>query len=344
MRRSLALLLAGALLLSLVPAVVYAVSGGVTGQTKGGNSAPTISAVSLVESTSDNVVTAMTPLSPYRVKVTAGDINTIDDIREIEFHVFYQTDGAQWDADALAIFKWSKASGWSMQNGTAATTWELVAIDCTAPADFSGTTGDWYLKFKPGKLAQATSLQGWRCSAIVRDESKSDAGVWGAGASMSAYSELAFDATGVVFGDAIAGIEPGSTGYITDPAANRLTVRVTSNAQYSLGVKSAATWSGGSNTIALSGLAGVPSAAEQFSLTIDNQSKGGGLPGQPKKPQAMTGSTVTVSGYEAVSRVTTGVGAPEGTGDHLMYMGMSLSLMGIQEVVYSGTITFTTAN
>ena len=58
----------------------------------------------------------------------------------------------------------------------------------------------------------------------------------------------------------------------------------------------------------------------------------------------MTDDNTTIQGYEDVSRVTTAPGAPEGTNDHTMYMGMALSLAGIQEVVYSGIITFTVTN
>ncbi len=345
MKRLLTILIVGCLLFTLVPVVVHAASGGVTAHSKGGNTAPTIDVIALVESGSDSEVSAMTPLTACRVKVTAGDINTIDDIQEMEFHIYHSSDGTQWDADELAIFKWDKIAGWSMNNGSAATTWELVTGGCIEPSDFSGTTGDWYLKFKPGKLARVTPGQAWHCSAMVRDEATSASGSWGTGASMSAYSEVTFDSAGIILGDEAAGIEPGTTGYITDPASNYLTTQVTSNAAYEMGVMSDATWSDGtSNTIDLSRGMGVPDDPGQFSLEIDNQQNSGGSPGQPKKPEAVTDTNKTIEGYKNVTRVTTGAGAPEGTNDHTMYMAMSLSLEGIQEVMYSGAITFTVTN
>ena len=345
MKKLLGVVLAGSLLFALAPVAAQAASGGVTAHSKGGNTAPTVDAISLVESGSDNEVTAMTPLTVCRVKVTAGDINTIDDILEVEFHIYYDSDGSSWDADELGVFKWGKTAGWSMENGGAVTTWELVTANCIAPTDFSGTTGDWYLGFKPGKLSRAIASQNWHCSAIARDENKSGSNTWAAGASMSAYSEVGFDGAGVVFGDETTGIEPGTTGYITDPASNYLTVQVISNAEYAMGVKSDATWSdGGANFITLSEGEGVPDDPEEFSLEIDNQQKGGGSPGEPKKPKEITAINTTVKGYEEVLRVTTGEGNPEGMNEHTMYMAMSLSLEGIQEVVYSGTITFTVTN
>ena len=345
MKRLLGVVLAGSLLFALVPVVVHAASGGVTAHSKGGNTAPTVDAISLVESGSDSEVTAMTPLTLCRVKVTAGDINTIDDIREVEFHIYYDSDGSSWDADELAVFKWDKTAGWSMENGAAVTTWELVTASCIAPSNFSVTAGDWYLAFKPGKLARASASQDWYCSTIARDEGKNSSNTWDTGASMSAYSEVGFDSAGVIFGDETTGIEPGTTGYISDPSSNYLTARVISNAEYALGVRSVAAWSdGGSNSIALSGGEGIPDGPEEFSLEIDNQQKPASSPGQPKHPQAVTGANTTVEGYEEVPRVTTGQGNPEGTNDHTMYMAMSLSLEGIREVVYSGTITFTVTN
>jgi len=306
---------------------------------------PVIEAVTLVEIVLDAEVTAMTPLSPYRVKVVASDVDTIDDIQQIEFHIYHSSDGKFWDADELAIYVWDKVAGWSMGNGAATTTWELMVADCVAPAEFSGGTGEWYLAFKPGKLAQADAVQNWFCSATASDAKKSGSAIWTSGASMAVYSEMEFDAGGVTFGDAVQGIIPGSAGYITTPATGYLTIRVISNAQYSLGVKSDATWSdGGTNVLTLSGLTGLPPGTAEFSLEIDNKQKGGGFPGQPKNPQAVTDTGTTIAGYDAVPRCTTKKRDPESPNEHAMYMGMWFSVTGIKEVVYSGTITFTLQN
>ena len=345
MKRLLVILLVCYLLFIPAPVFVHAASGGVTAVSKGGNTAPTVDAITLVESSSENEVSAMTPLTAYRVKVTVGDINTLDDIQEIEFHIYYNSDGSSWDADQLAIYRWTKSAGWSMGTGSSVTSWELVPADCIVPSDFSGTTGNWYLKFKPGKLARASAGQDWFCVATIRDENKSGSKTWNTGASMSAYSEVSFDSAGVTLGDETAGIEPGMTGYITDPTSHYLTALVTSNATYAMGVKSDSSWTdGGSNSIDLSEETGIPDDAAEFSLEVDNQQKSGGFPGQPKSSQAVTIANTTIAGYNDVSRVTTGADDSEGTNDHSMYMAMSLSLEGIQEVVYSGTITFTITN
>ena len=333
-----------ALLLSLAPATVYAAQGGVSGQAKGGNTAPTVNAVNLVESGSENQVTAMTPLTEYRVKATIGDINTIDDIQEVEFHVYYNSDGNQWDADEVAIFKWTKGSGWTMDNGGAVTTWALVAGDCIVPSDMTATTGDWYLAFRPGAVARADAAQTWYASVTARDENKNASGQTAAGASMGSYAEISFDAANIVFGDAALGIEPGQSGVITSPASQYITARVKSNKTYALAVNSVATWDdGGSNTVTLSGSTGVPAGSGQFSLEVADQTSGSGVP-KPAVKQAVTNTNATLSGHASDARVTTTVGANEGTNDTTIYMQLFLSMSGIKEVTYSGTITFTVTN
>ena len=345
MRRLIAGLLTGVLVIVLSSTSVLGETDSEAVRAKPPSTGPVVESVTLVGIGLDAEVTAMTPLSPYRMRVIASDVNTINDILQIEFHIYYSSDGSSWDADELAIYVWDKTTGWSMGNGATTTTWELLVADCVVPVNYNSGTGEWYLAFKPGKLAQANATQSWYCSATASDAEKSGSGVGSTGASMAVYSAMGFDIAGITFGDIEQGILPGSAGFITAPATGYLTISVISNAQYSLGVKSAPTWSdGGSNMLTLSGLTGVPPGNAKFSLEIDNNIAGGGLPGQPKTPQAVTEINTTIAGYGAVPRCTTVSGNPESTSDHIMYMGMWLSVIGIQEAVYSGTITFTLLN
>ncbi len=336
------------MLLGLAPVVISAADGGVTGSGKGGNTAPTVTAVALIEAGNETAVTAMTPLTMYRVKVTAGDINLIDDIKDIEFHVYYSGDGSQWDADACGIFKWTKTGNvWSRESGGAATTWEVVGASSIAPSVYTTTTGDWYLAFKPGKLAQADATANiWKVSARASDENKNSGLVSSAtDASMGAYAEISFDAGSVTLGSASAGIEPGQTGYITVPAATFLTSQVTTNKQYALGVKSSANWTDGvSKTISLAGGTGVPGGSGQFNLVIDNELKVAGSPGEPKTPQAVTSTDAVIAGLGTLTRVSTNANTSEAPGPTSIYMGLSFSLAGIDEVTYSGTVTYSVTN
>jgi len=347
MKKLITALVIAALLLTLAPAtVVYGAAGGVSSEAKGGNTAPTVDGVWLVETGDDTPVIAMVPLTEYRVKATIGDINTIDDIEDIEFHVYHTSNGAQsasskWDADECAVFKWNKTTGWTMEDGGATTTWVLGT--CTAPSVFTGTTGDWYLGFIPGELAQADASQNWHAWVRADDENKNGVGSTATGATMGAYSEISFDAAAIVFGTA-AGIEPGQTGYITDPATQYLTPQVGTNATYALGSKSDATWNGGGpNIITLSESAVIPPATSgQFTLIIDNETSGGGAP--KFVTQGVTASNVTITGLGALGRTATIDEGDEGTSDTQLWMALSFALDGINEVIYAGTITFTVTN
>ena len=197
-----------ALLLTLSSTSVYAAEGGVPSEAKGGNTAPTVDALTIVQALSDTQETAMSPLTEYRVKATIGDINTIDDIVDIEFHVYHTSDGAQsasskWDADQCAIFKWNKGTGlWTIENGVASTTWVLVSGDCIAPSVFTGTTGDWYLAFRPGELAVQDAAANWHAWVRADDENKNGTGsteTLSSGATMGAYAEISMDTATIRF-------------------------------------------------------------------------------------------------------------------------------------------------
>jgi len=342
MKKLITALVIVALLLTLSSTSVYAAEGGVPSEAKGGNTAPTVDAVALVETGGDTPVIAMVPLSEYRVKATLGDINTIDDIDDVEFHVYHTSDGTKWDADECAIFKWTKSTGlWTMENDGAITTWVLGT--CAAPSVFTGTTGDWYLGFTPGELAQADASLDWHAWVRAEDENKNGEGSTATGASMGAYSEISFDAAAIVFGTT-AGIEPGETGYIETPVTQYLTPQVGTNATYDLGVKSDATWhNGGSDTITLSQTAALPPATSgQFTLIVDDETSGGGAP--KFVTQGVTISNTTITGLGAEGRTETIDDGDEGTSDTQLWMALSFAVDGINEVTYSGNITFTVTN
>lgn len=348
MRNLIVVFVVTVLLLASAPAAVYAASGGVTGSVKGGNTAPTVDAVALLETGSDTPVTAMTPLSEYRVKVTCGDLNTIDDIQTIEVHVYHTSDdGAQsalteWDADQCGIFLWTKGSGWTMQNGAATTTWALGTG--AEPSVFTGTTGDWYLAFEPGELAMYdATADSWLAWARADDESGNATGTSASGATMGAYNEISFDTATITFGDALTGIELGDTGYITSPGTQYITAKTASNATYELGIKSSATWVNGGNSIALSGTAETPPTGDgQFTLIVDDTTSGGG---EPKfSTQGVTTTNTAITGHTVDSPTPTLDNADEGTTDLPLYMSLSLSQSGVEEVTYSGTVTFTVTN
>lgn len=86
----------------------------------------------------------------------------------------------------------------------------------------------------------------------------------------------------------------------------------------------------------------MPASSGQFSLDIDDQELGN--PGEPKTPQGVTTSNVTITGLGTQGRTETIDNGDEGTSDKELYMALSFALDGIDEVTYSGTITFTVTN
>ncbi len=352
MKKIIATIVIVALLIALAPAVVYAAPGEVTGQGKGGNTPPTVDNVTLVELGSETEVTAMTPLTTYRVKATCGDINTIDDIETIEFHVYHTSDPDNWDADACAIFLWDKDAGWTMEY-TAETSWEIVSANCTAPSvgDMTETTGDWYLGFKPGELAWYDGSPNWHASVEATDDQNAsdyNDGLTTTGASMGAFAGIGFDDTTIVFGDAANGIPPGESGYITAPADHYLTAKVRSNKVYALGVQSQATWSDNTTrTITLNTTTSLPSptlGSGEFALGIDDVGDTPSNPYNPDIPQTVTNVNADITGYGTVARVTTEPNVDEVPDPSTFYMELWFALAGIDEVTYSGAITFTVTN
>ncbi len=350
MRKLITALVIAALLLTLSSTSVYAAP--VEGRGKGGNTAPTVDFVDFVIVGGDTQVTALSPLTEYRVKVTLGDINTIDDITEAEFHIYHTTDPENWDADECAIYKWDKVAGWTMENGGAATSWTLEdtgATHCEAPTDFSGTIGDWYLAFKPGELAQADAVANWHVAVEVWDEHPANTGTGSGGnASMADYAGISMDVATIVFGTD-AGIEPGQSAYIETPVSHVVTAQVVSNDIYALQVSSE-DWDDGGDplkTITLNTTTSLPSptlGSGEFALGIDDDDGTGPDVNHPATPQTVTKTNATITNYETVPRVTTAAAASEATSDTAFYMELWFAVNGIEEVTYSGTITFSVIN
>lgn len=331
-----------ALLVLALPGLALAAPGDVGAQVTGANVAPTITSVALKDST-DTGTDAMVPQQEYHLEVVASDQNTIEDIAEIKVTIYYDssvgagTPGSSWDADENAIFKWTPAGGWTMENGGATTTWALVSANCSSPSDMTLTSGTWKLAFKPGKLAKAaggTDTDEWVCHVVVKDAGGLTASGSDAGNSMAAYIEIATDPATISFGE----VSPGGTMAIQNPTDHILTTKVTTNKAYNLAVQASSPWSAGADkTMALNG-SGNPGNRE-FSLAIDDE---GDASGNPVSPQWISTSSAQITDMSGLAAPTTDAGASEGTADKDFYMQVKLG--NVLPGTYSGTITFTASN
>lgn len=320
-------------------ALAAAGSGGAAGQVKGGNTPPTATSATLKD-TGGTPITSMDPLGTYLVDAVIGDINTVDDIKDVEFRIYIGTAAGSWDADERGIFKWNKTASWTMENGSATTSWALVTAQSSIPADMTQPSGTWRLGFKPGKLAQYVATQSWFVQVNVTDNSNATASVTSAaGAALTAYAEVSVSAATVDFGEIVL----GGTSNIQAPVAKYITTNAIANKAYALGSMSSATWSdGGSNTLALSGTTGIPGTGGQFSMAIDDSQQGAS--GNPATPQAITSTNTTITGHGADARVSTAASSSEAAAGLNLWMQVWMANSGIQKVTYQGTITFTVTN
>lgn len=325
--------------------------GAVTGSVTASNAAPTITSVTLQAAGGGAGVDSMDPLTEYTVEIVAADNNTIDDITQIDIVIFYDSNGGDdgdgaaalttgFDCDEIAVYKWLKSGdAWSLENGAVTTTW-VISGTCGTPPSMSVTEGEWNLNFTPGKLArEATGGAGtepeWCVYVKVTDATVATAASTIYNKAMTAYSAITMDPATISFGD----LALGGTAAIQTPVDHIITTKVIANDAHAVGVKSAATWTTGTDTITLDPVA--PDAAGEFGLKIDDA---GDASGHPSVGVAVTTANVTIDGHATDARTSTAPAADEGTSDVDLYMDLTLFSSGIDIGTYSGTITFEVTN
>lgn len=329
----------------LVPATVLAetgTDGGVTGKVTGGNAAPTVTSVEFYNGAMTEKITALDPDTEVAVKIVAADDNTIDDIKQLDIHIYYgATDPASWDADACAIYKWLKSGDiWSLEDGVATNTWAVDDPTSTIPVTMSDLSGTWFLVFTPGQLAQEasgaapSSWLAWVQAIDVANASGNQTVLAADDASMAAYCSITSDLSEIDFGTvALSGtaVIPG--------VGNDIVTSVVANDSYALKFHSEATWTTGAKTIALE-TATTPGVGE-FKLEIDNAATSG-VPTIPQQVQSSGATTIT--DLDAVARASTDPAADEDTSDNNLYIQLTLGASGVRPEQYTGTVTFTVEN
>jgi len=217
LRKSLAVLAALAMLLTLVPTIALAEETGTVSGTFETNAVPTVSKV-------DFPAGLMTPQVNQTVTVTVSDADKLSDLTEVKLVVYYDSDGTYSDAEAEAISagdtKTAAIFTWTITDGTPAevptmdpahsdTTGSIISWvlgTCTKPADMTVTSDDFVFVFQPGKVAtEAPSTDygsaKWHFYAKATDSSsESGEGHDGQGATMGWYGEITVGPPAVDFG------------------------------------------------------------------------------------------------------------------------------------------------
>jgi len=206
------------------------------------------------------------------VSVPAGDSRTLAELTEVLFKVWYDDDGgtpadtefdnAAADTQLCAVITWDGTS-FSLDAG-AGTTWLLGT--CTAPT-LTGTSGDFSLKFTPGKVAVETAGSArWQIAATATSEYLTGFGYDAEAAAMNWYGEMTLgSAVNVDWGSVPAGMDFDNT---KAKQALGTTITYISNGDYTELSKSSAAWTGSGNTAALNEN-GTPES-NAFSLKVYN--------------------------------------------------------------------------
>ena len=331
LRKSLAVMVAAVMLLTLVPAVALAGEDTLTG-TFSINASPTVTSVTLAE-------TAMTPQTAYNVTVAVSDADDLSDLTTVVLKVWYDNDGGAptegdydsktvGDTQSCAIITYTVSPESFVIDPTGGgTTWSLGACEAFDAGELATTTGDCIFVFTPGKVAtETTGSDNWQLAAKATD-SASQTG-WNydttPGATMAWYGEVDVpDATTVDWGSVTQGLDFGED---TDSEeAVGVTITYIANGAYDEQVKTVASWGGSSSLDAT----GNCSVAEEFALEADDDAT---------RTDAVlvdiTGVAIDETGLQTGE---TGDGAAENT----LWLKLALTFSAGD---YSGTITYIIAD
>ena len=255
-----------AVLFSLAP-VAMADEDSVAGSFTPTNVLPTVTVLNVYDS-GNSTIANVSPQVYYFVKVTAGDGNTIEDIDQIDVHLFLDAGGTDpaspgsGNVTSCGILTWDKDGGgseWTVDAGTS-TTWSVVSANCTKPGNMTAASGEWVFVMRVGKVATETPGGGnWDLYAEAIDGSGSG-DMFTRDKEMLWYGEISTSAT-APFG----GVDNGSgfadnTNEITD-----ISVTYISNGDFDQQVKSDATWDGTTYTADYDST-GTCDDAQEFSL------------------------------------------------------------------------------
>lgn len=270
-RKILAIGLAAAMLLTLVPAVALAGEDSLSGTFKC-NSAPTVTGVTLTE-------TAMTPQMEYNVTVAVGDADNLSDLSTLVLKVWHDSDAgnpsegeydaASADTQTGAIITYTVSGDDFAIDPSASTTWVLGTCTAFDAGEKSSTSGDCIFTFTPGKVAtETTGSDNWQVAVKITDSGSQTAFDYDStpGATMAWYGEVAVNPTSVDFGTLVKGTAFASctpqTVYDTS-GVNYLT-----NGAYDEKVKASSGWSGA--TLETVEKAPGSMTADTFSLKADD--------------------------------------------------------------------------
>jgi len=206
----LAIMVAAAMLLTLVPTVALADEDSLSG-TFSVNAPPSVTSVTLTE-------TAMTPQTEYSVTVAVSDADNLADLNTVVLKVWYDNDAgnptvgeydsAAADTQTCAIITYTLSGDTFAIDPSASTTWALGTGTPFDAGEKATTTGDCVFVFTPGKVAtQTTGSANWQVAAKATDSGSQTGFNYDAtpGATMAWYGEVSVNPASIDFGTLVAG-------------------------------------------------------------------------------------------------------------------------------------------
>lgn len=271
LRKVLAIVLAAAMLLTLVPALALAAEDSMSGTFKC-NATPSVTSVTLTE-------TAMTPQTEYSVTVALSDADNLSDLTTVVLKVWYDSDAgnpsegeydsASADTQTCAVITYTLSGDTFAIDPSASTTWVLGTCTALEAGEKSATTGDCIFDFTPGKVAtEAAGGANWQVAAKATDSGSQTAFGYDStpGATIAWYGELAVNPTSVDFGTLVKGT--AFAGCTPQTVYDTSGVNYIANGAYDEKVKSSSPWGGATLYTTDTDPASMP--ADNFSLKADD--------------------------------------------------------------------------
>ncbi len=290
---------------------------------------PRITYVGIYQTDRLTPVTSLSPQVEYAVKVTISNPINLASLTSVRITLYYDTDGIYVEDEVpLAGNTWTSAvltcivgatPSWLIDAGSGST-WSIIPANCTQPS-LSGTTGDFWFHFKPGKVAtETTGSSKWHVHASTASAAGTSIG-YNENYTMNWYGEITVNTPNVDFGTVL----PGSN--FTSNNQTGISVIYTSNGNYLQQIKSDSPWSGSGYSIYLNE-AGLPGEGE-FSMKADDSA-------------VLENSSLIKTSY-----VTVGTGAQTGESGTTVTantLWLKLGASGLPPVTYNGTIYYAIAS
>jgi len=255
-----------------VPAALAQTSGQATGNFTILSASPTVTAVALYNANGTATETAMTPQVEYKINVTVGDANTLNDLDWVNVTLFYDADGSYDPLDvptsgnnqtAALLSHPVNTSTWSIAAGTT-TTWSVVTGNCTEPT-LTASSGTFEFNFKPGNVSTETIAPAkWHIYAIATDDTNLTGDSYEANKDMNWYGAITLYTASVSWGAVAPGLD------FADPGANKTGINATyiANGDYNETVAASGTWTGALIDATLNATASP--LQQEFSLKADD--------------------------------------------------------------------------